>query len=70
MSENENGSCVNLSRRGFLKAGGMSAGVATAAAALSATAAPEAAVTTLSDKPSAGYRETEHVRRVYELSRF
>jgi len=59
-----------LHRRGFLKSLGLGAtsGVAAtlvggAAEAAPADAAPAAGA-------AAGYRETEHVRRVYDLSRF
>ena len=61
----ENGA---LNRRGFLKLGGVGAVAGAAVVAVSdgtpADAAPK------SGPASAGYRETEHVKTVYRLSRF
>lgn len=58
-----------VTRRGFLKVGGAGAGAAAVAAVLPVAAA-DAVPAGEPKRPSAGYRETEHVRRVYELSRF
>jgi hypothetical protein len=66
MSENEENK--RLSRRGFLGGIGLSAGVA--AAMIEPPARAEAAASPEQPKRKAGYQETEHVRRVYELSRF
>ena len=59
-----------IPRREFLKTAGLAAGAAgTAAAAL--TAGPsKAAESGGKARTSAGYRETEHVRKYYELARF
>lgn len=60
-----------ISRRGFLRGAGMGAGAAGVAAVAPAGTSPVRAETAASDsRKSVGYRETEHVRRVYELSRF
>jgi nitrous oxide reductase len=67
MSENEENK--RLSRRGFLGAMGLSAGAA-ASAMIEPPARAEAAASPQQSKRKAGYQETEHVRRVYELSRF
>lgn len=57
-------------RRSFLK----SAGIAGAAAGVAATAVASGSKGSEAAAPagprSAGYRETDHVRKVYELSRF
>ncbi|MCB2102461.1 MAG: twin-arginine translocation signal domain-containing protein [Rhodobacterales bacterium] len=58
------------SRRSFLKAAGLGAGAAgVAAVALKGTEA-EAAAAPKDGTTRAGYRETEHVRKYYELARF
>ena len=71
---NEDKSKRGISRRGFLRGAGMgagAAGVAAVAAVAVAGGSPVSAETAASDsRKSVGYRETEHVRRVYELSRF
>jgi nitrous oxide reductase len=67
MSKNEENK--GLSRRGFLGGMGLSAGAA-ASAIIQAPARAEAMVSPNQPKRKAGYQETEHVRRVYELSRF
>ena len=60
-----------ISRRGFLRSAGLGAGAGGVAAAALATGSPVRAETADgSGRKSVGYRETEHVRRVYELSRF
>jgi hypothetical protein len=56
------------SRREFLKTVGVGAGAAGAAAVTGAVEAPAEAAA-LPDG-NAGYRETEHVKRVYQLARF
>jgi hypothetical protein len=54
-------------RRDFLKLATLGAAAAPVAAVVgSGTAAAEAA----SEPTARGYRETEHVRKVYELARF
>jgi hypothetical protein len=57
---------VEADRRSFLKLAGL--GVVAAPAALVAGEKAEAAAPT--SKTAAGYRETEHVKRVYETSSF
>lgn len=54
-------------RRSFLRLAG--AGAATGAA-VAATGGQAAAVEAPKSKTAAGYRETEHVRKVYDLARF
>lgn len=58
-----------VSRRAFLGGAGLSAGAA-ATAIIGAPASAAQAASRNHPKRKAGYRETEHVRRVYELSRF
>jgi hypothetical protein len=54
-------------RREFLKLAGL--GSVTAVAGAASVAAPAEAKEELSAR-AAGYRETEHVRKAYELARF
>jgi hypothetical protein len=56
------------SRREFLKTVGVGAGAAGAAVVTASVEAP-AEAKALPDG-GAGYRETEHVKRVYQLARF
>jgi len=59
------------SRRSFLKLAGSSVVGGGAAAAVALTAAgPAAAETEAESKPGQLYRETEHVKRYYELAKF
>ncbi len=57
-----------LGRRDFLKVAGATAGTAGIAAA-TLTGAPTKSVAETERKES-GYRETDHVRKYYELARF
>jgi hypothetical protein len=57
-----------LARRNFLKVAGVSIGAAGIAAA-ALTGVPTKSVAETKRK-GAGYRETEHVRKYYELARF
>jgi hypothetical protein len=60
-----------ISRRGFLRGAGMGAGAAGVATVALASGSPVRAETAGEGRrKSVGYRETEHVRRVYELYRF
>ncbi len=59
----------SLLRREFLKTAGLATGAAGAAAVVLSGPA-KAAMPTDSDGKSGGYRETDHVRKYYELSRF
>ena len=56
------------SRRDFLKAAGVTGGVAAVAAVALSSKSVKAAVP--ESGKSAGYRETEHVKKYYELARF
>jgi hypothetical protein len=71
---NEDKSKRGISRRGFLRGAGMGAGAAGVVAVATVAGAGGSSVsaeTAGGDKRrSVGYRETEHVRQVYELSRF
>ena len=57
---------VRVDRRNFLKGAGLAIGAAGAAAV------PVSEAVAKSDAPqeSAGYRETDHVRKYYELARY
>lgn len=59
---------ASVSRRAFLRGSGCAVG----AAGIMAVPLAETleAASTAPDRREAGYRETEHVRRVYELARF
>lgn len=58
---------INEGRRNFFKKAGLTAG----AAAVAVTASPAGAVEAApSSKKGSGYRETDHVRKFYELARF
>ncbi len=68
--ETKNGA-RSIDRRSFLKAGGLAVGAVGAASATLAAGKPAKAVTPAkADRKAAGYRETEHVRRFYELAKF
>lgn len=60
---------AGLSRRRFLTGAGCGIGTA-GVAAVSLTLDPAAAEAVELDRPEPGYRETEHVKRVYALARF
>ena len=65
---NEQKSLKSPQRREFFKTAGFGAGAAiVAAGSLGPTAEPAAGC---ASAPSQGYRETDHVKRVYELSKF
>ena len=57
----------SLARRDFLKGAGVAGAAGIASAALSGK---EAQAALPEDRPTGGYRETEHVMKYYELSRF
>ncbi|MGD9669641.1 MAG: formate dehydrogenase [Hyphomicrobiaceae bacterium] len=59
---------VKADRRSFLKLAG--AGVVGSGAALAATVTPAAAAGEPSAADSGTYRETDHVKRYYELAKF
>ena len=54
-------------RRDFLRFASVGAVAGTVAAATGATVRDAAAAT---EEPTKGYRETDHVKKVYELARF
>lgn len=60
---------TTVARRDLFRAAGLGVGALGAAAVGIPAATGEAEAATAAE-PSAGYRETDHVRRVYELSRF
>jgi nitrous oxide reductase len=65
------GTTERISRRAFLRGSAVGAGAAgVAATALGAAAPAHAKTHDTAGRQEAGYRETEHVRRVYALSRF
>lgn len=55
-------------RRGFLKLAGL--GAAAGSVGLVAGGAPAVATETVETTATTGYRETPHVKKVYELARF
>ncbi len=58
-------------RRGFLRLTGLSAAaVGGAAAGVAAGPEPVEAATAMPDGKDKGYRETDHVKRYYELAKF
>lgn len=59
---------VATDRRSFLKLAG--AGVVGTGAAAAAAVAPAVAGEPVETEPGLGYRESEHVRRYYELAKF
>jgi nitrous oxide reductase len=58
----------SLARRDFLKTAGLATGAVGAAVALASPQA-KAATAPAAKGEKTGYRETEHVRRYYELAR-
>jgi hypothetical protein len=58
---------INSSRREFFKKAGLGAGAAAVAVAAPQAGAVEAVAT---PTKGAGYTETDHVRKYYELARF
>lgn len=61
---------TTLARRDFFKMAGLGAGAAGVAAVVVKTTGA-AAGERLADRPSkSGYRETEHVKKYYDLARF
>lgn len=68
---NEQSKDRRISRRTLLRGSVMGAGAAVAATATAGAATPPQEKTEgTTGRKQAGYRETEHVRRVYALSRF
>ena len=54
-------------RRDFLKLASVGA---VAGSVMAASGAPKEAAAGMAEDSASGYRETDHVKRVYELSRF
>jgi hypothetical protein len=61
---------ATMSRRGFFQGARKGAAAAAAVTALAGAAGPGAAKAEEAKRPAVGYRETDHVRRAYALSRF
>lgn len=63
---------TGLDRRAFLRGAGTGAGIAAGAAAIVVTgsSASPAQAETAAPTDTAGYRETAHIRRVYDLAKF
>lgn len=61
---------VSVGRRDFFRKAGLGAGAAGAAAVGLAADKTKAAQPAAATGNSAGYRETEHVKKYYELSRY
>ena len=61
---------ASVGRRDFFKKAGLGAGAAGAVAVGLAADKTKAAEPAARTANSAGYRETEHVKKFYELSRF
>lgn len=59
----------SLARREFLKTAGLATGAVGAAAVALSSPQAKAAGTTPAKGDKTGYRETEHVRKYYELAR-
>lgn len=59
-----------LARRDFLKVVGPAAGAVGIAAAVVSGAPTKSAASSETGRKNSGYRETEHVRKYYELARF
>ena len=59
---------INVGRRDFFKKAGLGAGATAIAVTASSAGAVEAV--TPQEKKSAGYSETDHVRRYYDSARF
>jgi hypothetical protein len=58
-----------VSRRGFMRLTGLGAGAVAAASSALASEQVPASTAAPQDKPSAGYRETEHVKAYYAHAR-
>ena len=61
---------ASVGRRDFFRKAGLGAGAAGVAAAGLAASDSDAAEPAKTSPRSAGYRETAHVKKYYELSRF
>ena len=61
---------AKLGRRDFFRKASLGAGVAGAAAVGLSASPGTAAVPDTSAPKSAGYRETEHIKKFYELAKF
>jgi len=61
---------TDMGRRDFFRKAGLGAGAAGAAAIGLSAAKTDAAVPDKGAKQGAGYRETAHVKKFYELAKF
>ncbi len=61
---------ASIGRRDFFRKAGLGAGAVSAAAAGLAAGTARAAEPSAKTSEAAGYRETAHVKKYYELSRF
>lgn len=67
IKEKQDKKAEGLGRRDFLTVAGVGVGAVGVAVLAGSASAPAAAAAA---KPDSGYRETEHVRRFYQLARF
>ncbi len=68
--DHKSSKAADVSRRGFMQLVGLGAGTASAVAVgVTPSTATAASASANAEKPSAGYRETEHVKAYYALAR-
>jgi hypothetical protein len=60
----------SMDRRNFFKSAGVGAGAIGGAAALAVAGKDAEAAEPVKSPTAAGYRETDHVKKYYELSKF
>ncbi|MBI3454151.1 MAG: formate dehydrogenase [Rhodospirillales bacterium] len=60
----------SVARREFFRKAGLGAGAVAAGVAVSGAATPKIGAAAAPSATSGGYRETEHVKRYYELAKF
>jgi hypothetical protein len=60
----------SMDRRSFFKSAGVGAGAIGGAAVLAVTGKDAQAAEPVKSPTAAGYRETDHVKKYYELSKF
>jgi anaerobic selenocysteine-containing dehydrogenase len=71
MSADQNSKAASVERRGFLKALGLSAGVAAAGVSADAVTAPAAASESRNDRAKARYKaDSAHVQAFYRTNRY
>lgn len=71
-SERSTGGAAGAGRRAFLRLAGVGASAAGSVAAVAGARPAQAAavVEAAPEAPAPGYRETEHVKKAYEVARF